>query len=283
MDIQDLLNNAKVEDQPENLLNDAGDVKENVLNPPQPVVSGPANLLKITSDEIHLGLLHSKIKCNANVPINPRFNAMKRKEFRPFKLCLPDGFKASALAFFKLFFTDYIFRILVENTNLHAAKKDARTSRYSKGRRWKPIDKHQLSVFIALHVYIRLSDNSNIESYWIKDKFCVHRPMHFMPWYRFEQIKRYFHVSPPTDGPIIWYMKLSPLFEYLRAQFKLYCIPASNVSVDEMMKAFYGRSSHTVKMKDKPISKGFKTWSVADHGYVWHFIFHSGSEGMTKS
>jgi len=110
----------------QNLLNDAGDIDYDIINPP--LVPGPANLLKLTSDEIHLGLLHSKIKCSAIVPLDPKFKAMPRAEYRPFQLCLPPGFKASALAFFKLFFTDAMFDILVQNTNLNTKDKEARTS-----------------------------------------------------------------------------------------------------------------------------------------------------------
>jgi hypothetical protein len=103
-----------------------------------------------------------------------------------------------------------------------------------------------------------------------------------MSWFWFEQIKRYFHVSEPTDGPIeYWYMKLSPLFEHLQASFKVYCIPSSNVSVDEMIKAFTRQLAHTVKIINKPIREGYKIWALADHGYVWHFIFYSGIEGMS--
>ena len=67
----------------------------------------------MTSDEVYLALLHSEIKSCAIVPLNPKFSAIPRQEYRPFKLCLPEGFKASALAFFKLFFTNWVFDILV--------------------------------------------------------------------------------------------------------------------------------------------------------------------------
>jgi hypothetical protein len=117
------------------LLNDAGDICDDVLNRPAPIVPGPANLLKITSDEIHLGLLHSEIKSSAEVPFNPSYNAIARAEPRPFQLCLPAGFKASALAFFKLFFTPGVYDVVVRNTNLYADQKDARTARKGKGRR----------------------------------------------------------------------------------------------------------------------------------------------------
>jgi hypothetical protein len=33
---------------------------------------------------------------------------------------------------------------------------------------------------------------------------------------------------------------------------------STNVSVDEMIEAFTGRSAHTVRMSNKPIGKGFK-------------------------
>jgi Transposase IS4 len=78
-------------------------------------------------------------------------------------------------------------------------------------------------------------------------------------------------------------MKLSPLFEHLRIQFKAFCIPSQNVSVDEMMKAFTGRSVHTVKMNNKPIGEGYKMWALADRGYVWDFMWYSSVEGMIKS
>jgi len=65
-------------------------------------------------------------------------------------------------------------------------------------------------------------------------------------------------VLEPTNAPISWYMKLSLLFEHLRTQFKVFCVPLQNVSVNEIMKAFTGRSAHTVKMINKPIREGYK-------------------------
>jgi hypothetical protein len=99
--------------------------------------------------------------------------------------------------------------------------------------------------------------------------------MEFMSLYRFEQILRYFHVSPPPS-PLgskhqpssQWYMKLSPLFGYLRKRFKAFVILGQNISVDEMMIPFTGRSRHTLKMKNKPIGEGFKIWALCDHGYT---------------
>jgi hypothetical protein len=70
MDIQD----PPIDD----LLDDTGDVQKDIINPPPPIVLGPANPAKVTNDEIRLGLLHTKIKSSAIVPLNPRFQAMTR-------------------------------------------------------------------------------------------------------------------------------------------------------------------------------------------------------------
>ena len=70
MDVQDLLNNA-------------GDICAD-LNPLALIVLKLVNLLKITSDEIHLGLLHSEIKNSADVPTNPIFESIPRAQPRPF-------------------------------------------------------------------------------------------------------------------------------------------------------------------------------------------------------
>jgi hypothetical protein len=85
------------------LLNEVGDINDDLFH--EPPVPGPANLLELTSDEIHLGLLHTDIKYSAVMPSNPRFKALPRAHsICSFKLCLPDRFQASPLAIFKLYF-----------------------------------------------------------------------------------------------------------------------------------------------------------------------------------
>jgi hypothetical protein len=92
------------------LLNDDGDIQDDVIN--ERPVPGPKNPLNFTSDECRLALLHSKIKRSANVLINLSFKALLQDPFRLFKLYLPDRFKATPLALFTLFFSDYIYDIL---------------------------------------------------------------------------------------------------------------------------------------------------------------------------
>jgi hypothetical protein len=70
-------------------------------------------------------------------------------------------------------------------------------------------------------------------------------------------------------------MKLEPLASLLRTKFQEYVVLGQNVSFDEMMVLFPRRSRHTLKMKNKPISEGFKVWALCDYGYLWGFLFYS--------
>ena len=62
---------------------------------------------------------------------------------------------------------------------------------------------------------------------------------------------------------------------HIRAVSKSICIPSSNVSIDEMIARFSGRSTHTVRIKNKPTPEGYKILSLCDAGYTYTFIFTS--------
>jgi hypothetical protein len=117
-----------------------------------------------------------------------------------------------------------------------------------------------MRIFIALLIYIGITGTSNTSSFWDKGGNTTHKPMEFMTFYRFKQIMRYFHVSPPIGrlSTTQWYTKLEPLASLLCTKFQMYVILRQNVSFNEMMVLFSGRSRHTLKMKNKPISKSFK-------------------------
>ena len=138
-----------------------------------------------------------------------------------------------------------------------------------------------MRIFIALLIYIGIVGTSNIKSFWAKGSNTTHKPMSFMPYFRFQQIKRYFHISPPpsttsTRVPLRdWHLKLEPLASLLRTKFQAFVVLGQNVSFDEMMVPFSGRSKHTLKMKNKLIKEGFKVWALCDHGYLQDFVFYS--------
>ncbi|OQN95210.1 hypothetical protein B0A48_18748 [Cryoendolithus antarcticus] len=92
-------------------------------------------------------------------------------------------------------------------------------------------------------------------------------PQWFMGLTRFEQIKRFFHVSPPLDSlpQSQFYQKLEPLSTEVITAFKSACLPASQVAIDEMIIPFTGRSKHTIMMKGKPVPVGYNILALLDY------------------
>lgn len=60
-----------------------------------------------------------------------------------------------------------------------------------------------------------------------------------------------------------------------------YYLPLSHTTVDEMMIRFGGRSRHTTRMPNKPITEGYKVFAICDHGYTLNWRFHSPSCGIS--
>jgi hypothetical protein len=74
-----------------------------------------------------------------------------------------------------------------------------------------------MRVFIALLIYIGIIGTSNIASFWDKSKTTIHKPMDSITYYRFKQIKQYFHVSALVTTR--WHTKLEPLASLLYTKF----------------------------------------------------------------
>lgn len=89
---------------------------------------------------------------------------------------------------------------------------------------------------------------------------------------RYEQIKRYLHVSAPDATIVNYFDKLEPLLSHIRDVSKKLYTPATNVSVNEMTIRFSGQSEHAVRTKNKPTPDGFKIYALCDSGYTYTFL-----------
>jgi Transposase IS4 len=248
--------------------------------------------LQAQLDTVRLDQLHAEIKARAELPV-PTYEKLSRSwPARPFDVrILPDDIK-HPIDYFELFWSPEVWTTLIANTNAYAQYKKARhkeNKAEGKSRYWKAVTLYEMRIFIALLIYIGIVGTSNIESFW-SDKSATYKPMEFMIFFRFEQIKRYFHVSAPPSAPtsrsgsshlpmVRWHKKLEPLASLLRTKFQAYVVLGQNVSFDEMMVPFTRRSKHTLKMKNKLISEGFKIWALRDRGYLWDFLFYSRTSG----
>jgi Transposase IS4 len=58
----------------------------------------------------------------------------------------------------------------------------------------------------------------------------------------------------------------------LRAKCARYWIPGSNLTVDEIMLKFKGRTTQKVTIPGKPIDQGLKDFALADEGYILSWL-----------
>src|SRR5437879_1937498 len=141
-----------------------------------------------------------------------------------------------------LFFTESIFEILARNTNSYARLKqvDKRTGR---AQFWKDTSAAELKIFFGIIIYMGLFKSASVQDYWRKDgRVPIHTITRYMGKSRFENLKRWFHVSAPTittysSSPasrIQWFCnKLDPLTGMLQGAWQKYCTIATEFSVDE--------------------------------------------------
>lgn len=185
----------------------------------------------------------------------------------------------SELAFFSLFFTDKLVGDMVEYTNKYA---DAQiTSNKMKnpskdGRDWSPVSHHELLRFFAILIYRGLFPSPRIQDYWSKDPRMPQHADFGMSLFRFQQIKRYFKACDSVKeanareaGKSVYYDKVRPLLDGFVETSQKYYMPSRDVSIDEMIVRFGGRSTHTVKIRSKPVPVGYKILALCDGGYVY--------------
>jgi Transposase IS4 len=104
---------------------------------------------------------------------------------------------------------------------------------------------------------------------------------------RFEDILRNFHFKDrglnPEKGSN-WWDKLEPIFSTLREKCTLYWLPSTNLTVDEIMLKFEGRTTQKITIPGKPISTGFKIFALGDFDYTlnWKCTRPGIAEGILR-
>ncbi|GBB97600.1 hypothetical protein RclHR1_03010003 [Rhizophagus clarus] len=150
----------------------------------------------------------------AQLPPPPFFNAFQHvRPLHEFKINLSRDFLLSPLPYsiFSLFFSLEQIEIIVKNTNKYAYVKNA-----GEGRDWKELTTKEFKIWLAILIYAGVFKLPSIRDYWNKDsKFPEHKITTFMSLIRFEQIKRFMHISDCTILPEFWYSKVDPLATHI--------------------------------------------------------------------
>ncbi len=188
-----------------------------------------------------------------------------------------------AIDFFQLFYTDELMKLIVEYTNLNAARKRDSDPDNNKGA-WSDVTLDEFKAFYGLSLLMGCMTFDRDEMYWSnssKHKLIGSSFGEIMTRNRFIQIRRYLHFS--DDAQVAAHRddklyKVRLLLDSLRKSYQEEYIPHKEVSVDEAMIPFKGRLGIKQYMKDKPVKFGIKMWVAADaiSAYCYNFEVYIG-------
>jgi hypothetical protein len=171
--------------------------------------------------------------------------------------------------------------LIARNTNMKAQAEIARLSAKTP-RHWSPTDAFEVGRFFGTLFYMGRHREYDITYYW---KDGMHRNIQeCISILRWQQLNRFLTINANstadnTQDPDHWWSKLDPLAGIIRNNCQKAVSPSTWIAIDEVMIAFKGRSSHTVKQKNKPIKEGFKVWAQAFDGYIYNWLYHSAVVG----
>ena len=197
---------------------------------------------------------------------------------------------ASPTDIFRMFVTNQHLELIVKNTNLNAQlqkvdldvwKDPDYEFNYEGPRLWMPTTVAEIATFLGVLLFMGESKASNTASYWHlqEDKGLYLPIIRAMPLVSFQQLKRFLKISDPLTEPdpkySTWYAKIEPLYSDFCSTSQRLLIPGRNVSVDEQLIQFKGRSRHSMKMAVKKAKKGFKIYSLCWTSYIISFLWTS--------
>ena len=102
-----------------------------------------------------------------------------------------------------------------------------------------------------------------------------------MPRNRFTELHRYFHIVPPVPRGQRQNVveKTAPFYHQCQKLLSQHFIPGGNLTIDETMIRFQGRSYWIAVIRAKPEPIGYKIYTVASDGYLLGFSIFRGKGG----
>lgn len=199
------------------------------------------------------------------VPVDtPRFEAPTGKQHAA-------RHAQSPLDFLQLFLPEGLLQHWADYTNAHAQLRGAE-------REWRTTAS-ELYAFIGVHIYMGICRLPQWHMYWSQEYQQPFVASTFPRW-RFEQLLRYFHIAPPSDAaaaddPL---SRVRPFIQSLQHSFPHHYAPSQNLTLDETMVAFKGRSAIKQYIPSKPHKWGYKIYCLASDDYLLHFEVYEGKE-----
>lgn len=206
--------------------------------------------------------------------------------------------ESTACEIFSHIFIEDFLNCLVTETNRFAAESIANAvlGPHARANKWTDVTNGDMQAFLALILIMGLVKMPSYEDYWTTDNILEMPGLRStMTRNRFELILSYLHLNNnannlPSDNPSHDRLfKVRPLLDHLNTTWKTAYHPNCEVSVDESVVAFKGRTIMSVYKPNKPHKWGLNAWALSDArtGYMWNVEMYTGRKaevepGMTK-
>lgn len=190
----------------------------------------------------------------------------------------------SFLDIFKLFCPIHMLNEWAEYMNVRYIKlphhvQGPRTE-YCRQNDWKPTYTAEIYLFFTILIYMTIHVEQSIDHYWCTSPTnSVHPIIRFMSRNRFQLLYRRFCIWDTENPPASVFEKVNNFSLHLQEVSTIYWKLAAEISIDEAIVKFTGKSTDTVHIPAKPIPIGYKVWVAADSGYFLRWSFHAKGTG----
>jgi len=184
--------------------------------------------------------------------------------------------------FFSLIFSEGLITNIMNWTNKKARSKiDNASRRKQKKLLWEDITLVEMHSFIGCILTMGIMKLPSIKMYWSTQSklFSIAGIREIMTQQRFYDIYSCLCTqNPECNSSINKKSKIEPLMITVISNSQFYYRPGQNLSIDESMIPFRGRSSLKVFMPLKPTRYGLKAYLLceATTGYVLSWTLHTG-------
>lgn len=193
------------------------------------------------------------------------------------------------IEFFQLFFGDGIFEELCDLTDIHYNQKhkSKHKKRDSHHRRWQKPDLSSMKCYFGILLYMGIVQKPTIGHYWRTSQLFgskgISQLMSEEHWQDINSNLYFIDEEVKSDESDPLY-KIQPLIKHIISVSQEYYSPEKNLTIDESMIRFRGRSKFKVYMPLKPIRFGFKAYVLAESssGYMLNWKLHEGKKSTLK-
>jgi hypothetical protein len=185
---------------------------------------------------------------------------------------------STPLKLFQTFLPEWLVEKWVDYTNNGVVLQPADGSRQSQ---WKPTSAAEIWIWIGILLYMQNHKEYRFEDHWrartAEDHVPDHNIVKFMTYNRFHLLKRRLRLDDPDSieyGVPHPFSKVNEWSDIIQTAATELFIPGTNISVDEGIIGFEGRSIHKITIPNKPTDTGLKIWQLSQRGYLLRWTWH---------